>query len=101
MTKNQPLRNITAARFCRWILCAAVVVTCLRVWVEPVAFNASASAQIPDSAKQRKQLLEAVQHTNRLLTDIKVHLEAGTLNVRLRSADNPSDSEGVPRRFAP
>lgn len=101
MTRNQHQRNMTAARLGRWILGAALVVTCLRVWVAPVAFNASAAAQIPDSAKQRMQLLEAVQHTNRLLADIKAHLETGTLNVRLRSADNPSDSERVPRRFAP
>ena len=101
MTKNQPQRNITATRLGRWVIGAALVVTCLRVWVEPVALNATAAAQIPDSALQRKQLLEAVRHTNQLLADIKGHLKDGTLNVRLPSADNPADSEGTPRRSAP
>ena len=65
-----------------------VLLTCLRVWVGPVSMLDEAQAQIPDSALQRKLLLEEARQTNRLLTEIKQLLRKGTLNVRIQGADN-------------
>ena len=68
-----------------------VLVTLLRVWVAPVAWDQPASAQIPDAGLQRNQLLEETRKTNQMLSDIKRILEKGTLNVRLQGADNQAD----------
>lgn len=65
-----------------------VLVTCLRVWVGPAPVLESAKAQIPDSAQQRNQMIEAAKRTSELLAEIKHILASGTLNVRIAGADN-------------
>ncbi len=75
-----------------------VLVTCLRVWTGPVALESTVRAQLPDSAAQRKQILDEARRTNQLLAEIKAVLEHGTLNVRNQSADN---SKGVPASKGP
>lgn len=73
-----------------------VVVTCLRVWVGPLAILEPARAQIPDSGRQRKQLLEEARRTNQLLTEIKQLLKDHTFNVRTERADNQSRAPKMP-----
>lgn len=72
-----------------FVLGALVVLTCLRVWTGPQPILPRAEAQIPDSAAQRKQILDEVRRTNDLLVQVKDLLEKGTLNVRVQGADNP------------
>ncbi len=80
----------------RGVIGLFVVVTCLRVWVGPVAILEPARAQIPDSGRQRKQLLEEARRTNQLLTEIKQLLKDHTFNVRMERADNQSRAPRVP-----
>ena len=75
----------------RWfmrIIFMLVFVTCLRVWIGPVSILHEAKAQLPDSALQRKHILEETRKTNRLLTEIKQILRSETLHVRIQGADN-------------
>ncbi len=72
----------------RYAIGLFVAVTCLRVWVAPIPVLESAQAQIPDSALQRRQVIETAKRTNQLLTEIKQILVTGTLNVRILGADN-------------
>lgn len=75
----------------RWLLGVFgffVLLTCIRVWVGPAAILEQAQAQIPDSGKQRKLLVEEARRTNQLLTEIKLLLETRTFNVRIQGADN-------------
>ncbi len=67
-----------------------VLLTCIRVWVGPVAILEPAQAQIPDSGMQRKLLLEEARRTNQLLAEIKQLLKTHTFNVRVQGADNQS-----------
>lgn len=85
----------------RWLASAAalfVLLTCLRVWTGPAPLLEAARAQIPDSGLQRQQLLDETRRTNRLLTEIKQLLKEGTLNVRVRGADNQADPPAKGRR---
>ncbi|MBI4716256.1 MAG: hypothetical protein HY763_00465 [Planctomycetes bacterium] len=86
MRSTVPSRRPTWPRAALALLVAA---TCLRVWLGPIALVEEAQAQIPDSGLQRKQLLEETRRTNELLLEIKQLLATQTLNVRIRSADNP------------
>lgn len=79
-------------KWSRVLLGLAVLATCIRIWFGPPALIDSAQAQIPDSGKQRIQLLEEARRTNRILTEIKQILEGRTLNVRVVGADNKSDA---------
>ena len=94
METNQPT---PLARTLRTAFAAFIVLTCIRVWTGPVALDAAAQAQIPDSGMQRKLQLDEAKHTNQLLSEIKQLLTTGTLNVRIQSADN---STGAPASTA-
>ena len=86
----------------RIILTAAVLATCLKVWVgSPPLLPQAQAAQAANPAQQRKVLLVQAIRTNELLADIKGLLEHHTLNVRIRSADNQPDSARNPRRPGP
>lgn len=93
-----PVRPV--ARWVRVVVGVFLLLTCVRAWVGHETTASRVHAQIPDSGLQRKQLLEEARRTNQLLSDIKRVLETGTLNVRLRSADNqadkPSNARGAP-----
>ena len=75
-------------RFVDRLVVFFVILTCFRIWLGPFPLLERAEAQIPDAGLQRKQLVEAAQHTNELLSDIKRILETQTLHVRLEGADN-------------
>ena len=75
-------------RFLDRLVVFFVILTCLRIWLGPFPVLERAEAQIPDAGLQRKQLVEAAQRTNELLSDIKRILETQTLHVRLQGADN-------------
>lgn len=68
-----------------WIILLAL--TCLRVWFGPLDTLPVASAQVPDSGRQRLELIEEVRRTNALLFEIRQILTSGTLNVRSIAAD--------------
>ena len=75
-------------RFVDRLVVFFVILTCLRIWLGPFPLLERVEAQIPDAGLQRKQLVEAAQRTNELLSDIKRILDTQTLHVRLEGADN-------------
>lgn len=84
----------------RWIhrtIVFVVLLTCLRVWLGPMAIVEPAYAQIPDPGMQRKQLLEETRKSNRLLTEIQQLLKTHTFNVRVQGADNQADAPAIER----
>ncbi len=83
-TASQP----RPGRLTRSVLAVFVVLSCLRAWLGPIELISPAQAQIPDSAMQRKLLLEEARRTNQLLSEIKRILTSHTLNVRVQGADN-------------
>jgi hypothetical protein len=91
-TKTNPDHGFSAT--IRIVIAATFILTVARVWLGPGTALPRAQAQVPDPARQRHLLLDETRETNRLLSDIKALLESGTLNVRLRGADNPSDEDG-------
>ena len=84
--------------FIRSVIALALLITCIRVWVGPLTMVQPAQAQLPDSALQRKHLLEEARRTNQLLGQIKQLLEKHTFNVRIQGADNQADAPVRPRR---
>ena len=75
------------SRLARLALAAFVLISCLQAWLGPTQILPSAEAQIPDSAMQRRLLLEEARRTNQLLSEIKQILTSRTLNVRVTGAD--------------
>lgn len=84
-------------RLLRNAIIAFVVLTCLRVWIGPVALLEPARAQIPDGGMQRKLLLDEARRSNQLLSEIKQILKTHTFNVRIEGADNQADARTMPR----
>lgn len=83
--KFDPLRWSSWAR---GMLVLFLLFSALRSWVGTPAMLDSATAQIPDSLAQRRQMIDETKITNQHLSDIKRILETGTLHVRLAGADN-------------
>ncbi|UCE62262.1 MAG: hypothetical protein JSU63_11220 [Phycisphaerales bacterium] len=85
---SSPYRT-SGSHLARLVLAAFVLISCLRVWLGPTQIVPSAEAQIPDSAMQRRLLVEEAKRTNQLLSEIKQILTSRTLNVRVAGADKP------------
>ncbi len=73
----------------RTVLAIIIGVTCLRVWLGPITITKPASAQIPDSGKQRFQILKEAKQTNQLLREIKQLLQSHTFKVHVTGTDKP------------
>jgi len=88
------------ARWLRWSLTAialllAVIAIELSALIGPV--QSRAVAQIPDTALQRKHLLEAQEQTNATLDRILQHLRTQTVKVQVVSTDkDPKKTAGPP-----
>ncbi len=93
VTQYQPQKR----RLLRIGISLFVLLTCIRVWVGPVAVLERAQAQIPDSGMQRKLLLDEARRTNQLLTEIRQLLKTHTFNVRIQGADNQAGKPAKPR----
>lgn len=78
-------------RWLRVLLTAFLALTCLKAWTGTGEFNPIASAQIPDSGLQRKQLLGEVRITNQLLAQILNALKTRTIKVQIQGTDNNID----------
>lgn len=74
-------------RSARILFVFLVLATCFRVWVGPFPLTPQARGQLPDSALQRKHILEEARRTNQILGEIKQILQSQTLNVRVVGAD--------------
>ncbi len=85
MTRQDIRTN--GSKWFRGLLTALLVATCVRVWLGPTELAPRAAAQIPDSGRQRLEILQAARETNRLLNQILTTLKSGPLNVRVISTD--------------
>ncbi|MCP4591186.1 MAG: hypothetical protein GY842_10600 [bacterium] len=85
----------------RWLIAAVLTATCLRVWLAPGGALPVAEAQIPDSGLQRRQMVDEIQQTNRLLEQIQHTLQTQTIKVRVEGTDKTSDGALVPRLRKP
>lgn len=87
----QPPDKPRPRRWLRVLLTAFLALTCLKAWTGSGELNPIASAQIPDSGLQRKQLLEEVRITNQLLAQILNALKTHTIKVQIQGTDNNVD----------
>ena len=89
-------KTLPSHRILKGALWAFIGLSLLRVWAAPGLLQ-RAEAQIPDAGLQRKQLLDEAHRTNELLSEIRILLAEGTLNVKLKGADNQAGPGSVPR----
>lgn len=92
----QRIDNACKYRWLRVPIGLLILITCLRVWAGPTPILQEAWGQLPDSAAQRKRLLEETRRTNQLLEEIKKLLKDHTFNVRIQGADNQAPAPAVP-----
>ena len=81
--------EIRLDKWTRRLLCAVAALLAIiaaELWAGLPA-GRPALAQIPDSGRQRQDLLEESRRTNRLLSEIVEHLKSGTLKVDLADTD--------------
>jgi len=88
-------------RTVRLLVAGVLAATCARVWLDPGEVVPRASAQIPDAGLQRRELVEEVRRSNRLLEQVLHTLKSETIQVRLDGTDNTSDKVVSPRPKKP
>jgi hypothetical protein len=76
----------------RYVLPTLIAATCVRVWMGSPDVVPAARAQIPDSGLQRKQLIESVDRTNALLSEIVDLLKNRGIKLRPGDTDNSRDA---------
>jgi hypothetical protein len=77
------------------VLWAFIALSLIRLWTSPGLLQ-RAEAQIPDAGVHRKQLLEEVRRSNEILLEIRRLLADGTLNVKIKGADNQAGHGSTP-----
>ncbi|MFQ5491252.1 MAG: hypothetical protein ACE5GE_11060 [Phycisphaerae bacterium] len=87
MTPPAPRHRPIARRLLGGLLLVFVLTSCLRVWLGPLPTLQQAHAQIPDSGRQRFDMIREAQRTNQLLDQILTTLRQDTLNVRVVGTD--------------
>lgn len=94
---NTPI--VTLDRYTRLLLTALVVlltIIAVELWVARPSGLPTAHAQIPDTALQRKQIVDEGKRTNELLEQILNHLKSKPILVRMSA-----DEKGGPERQGP
>ncbi len=75
-----------------WAWMILIGLTMWKVWIGPIPQAGVAHAQIPDSAAQRRLLIDELRRTNQLLTQIDETIRNHTIKVRIIEADKtPAD----------
>lgn len=92
--------TVTLDRYTRLLLTALVVlltIIAFELWAGRPSDLPAAHAQIPDTALQRKQILDEGQRTNELLEQILKHLQTKPIQVRIAAdeRDNPRSGGAV------
>jgi len=71
----------------------------IAAWDVRPNIKSEAMAQIPDTALQRKQMIDEQRVTNELLTRILLHLE--TMPIKVRSVGSDERKDEAPKRPRP
>ncbi|MCG8406511.1 MAG: hypothetical protein MI923_15055 [Phycisphaerales bacterium] len=82
-------------RFSRWLLVAIAMllaVNAVGLWDNRTSILPTAQAQIPDTAKQRQQLVKESRRTNELLSQILTHLRTKAIKVQIEATDKREGS---------
>lgn len=85
--------EFTLDRFTRCVLLAItalLTMIAVELWADRPSMLASASAQIPDTGRQRLEIIEETRETNRLLAQILEHLRAKPVKVSIQTTDKSS-----------
>lgn len=96
---EQVTTTMTLDRFTRGILCALTVlltIIAIELWVGRPDSVMTAQAQIPDTALQRREIVEETRRTNALLEQILEHLKTKPVQVTIK-ADERKPSGGPAR----
>lgn len=82
-------------RFLRGILVTIAIllaVIAVALWDRRPSMLPTAQAQIPDTAKQRQQVVEESRRTNQLLSQILTHLRTKPVKVQIEATDEREES---------
>lgn len=92
--------EFTLDRFTRRLLLAITVlltIIAVELWGGRPSLLPVASAQIPDSGKQRYDMIAEAKKTNKLLGEILSHLRTGSVKVVIAPTDKKPGRRGAPR----
>lgn len=82
----------------RSVIWAVAALLAAQLWIVGTRPESSASAQVPDTALQRKQQLDEQRRTNELLTQILDHLRNKPVKVELAPPDKGEGAAPRPLR---
>ena len=91
--------EFTLDRFTRCVLLsitALLTMIVVELWAGRPDMLPVASAQIPDTGKQRLELIQETRKTNRLLEQILQHLRAKPIKVTIQTTDKSSGTKSRP-----
>ncbi|GMU32913.1 MAG: hypothetical protein HS101_04030 [Planctomycetia bacterium] len=97
---EQTTTTITLDRFTRGILCALTVlltIIAIELWVGRPDGVPTARAQIPDTALQRREIVEETRRTNVLLGQILEHLKTKPVQVTIKADERKPATRPGPR----
>lgn len=93
--------EFTPDRFTRYILFAIVVlltIISVELWAFGPDMLPTASAQIPDTGRQRLEIIDETRKTNRLLTQILEQLRDKPIKVSIVTADESRGKSHGPEK---
>jgi len=88
-------QTFTPDRFTRsllGVLAVLLAIIAVELWAQRPSLLPAASAQIPDSGRQRNELLMETRKTNQLLDKILVHLQTKPIKVQAADTDQKNGS---------
>ncbi len=91
--------EFTLDRFTRCVLLAItalLTMIVIELWAARPDMLPAATAQVPDSGRQRLEMIKATRKTNRLLEQILQHLRAKPIKVTIQTTDKSSGTKSRP-----
>ena len=91
--------EFTLDRFTRCVLLAItalLTMIVIELWAARPDMLPAATAQVPDSGRQRLEMIKATRKTNRLLEQILQHLRAKPIKVTIQTTDKSSGMKSRP-----
>lgn len=92
--------TVTLDRFTRGILCALtalLTIIAIELWVGRPDSMPTAQAQIPDTALQRREIVEETRRSNLLLEQILEHLKTKPVQVTIKADERKTVGGPAPR----
>lgn len=93
--------RITIDRTTRTLLlgiAALLAVIAVELWDAAPSALPTAAAQVPDTGKQRQDLILEQRRTNELLTQVLEHIRTKPIKVEIAPTDKSRGDIGAPRR---